>query len=160
MQIQENTVVRFDYTLKDDAGQVIDTSDGREPLTYLHGVGQIVPGLEKQMTGKATGDSMQVTVDPAEGYGEKNPQLIGAVPRERFEGVEKIEPGMQFTANTETGPRNVVVTEVSDTDVTIDANHPLAGQTLHFDISVVEVRTATDEEIDHGHVHGDGGHQH
>jgi len=153
MQVADKTVVRFDYTLKDDAGNVLDSSQGREPLAYLHGVGQIVPGLEQAIAGKAEGDELSVTVEPKEGYGEHDPQLVQPVPRDRFEGVAQIEPGMQFTAQTQAGPRKVTVTQVDEQAVTVDANHPLAGQTLHFDVKVVEVREATPDEIAHGHAH-------
>ena len=153
MQIQEKTVVSFEYTLKNAEGQVLGTSEGNEPLKYLHGVGQIVPGLEQAMVGKAQGDEMNVIVEPENGYGQRDENLVQPVPRERFEGIEKIEPGMQFTAQTEQGPRQVTVADVAEDSVTIDANHPLAGQTLHFDVKVLEVREATAEEVDHGHVH-------
>ncbi len=153
MHVQENTVVKFDYTLKDEAGEVLDTSEGREPLAYLHGVGQIVPGLEQAMAGLNPGDEKQVTVEPDQAYGERNDQLIQPVPRDRFQGVEQIEPGMQFTAQTEAGPRRVTVTDVGDEQVTIDANHPLAGRTLHFDVAIVDVREATDEELEQGNAH-------
>ncbi len=153
MNVQEKTVVSFAYTVKDEAGEVLDTSEGREPLAYLHGMGQIVPGLEQAMAGKEPGEQLRVVVEPAEGYGEHDPQLIQPVPRDRFQGVDDIQPGMQFTAQTEAGPRTVTVTEVTDDQVTVDANHPLAGQTLHFDVKVVEVREATPEELAHGHAH-------
>lgn len=153
MQVQDKTVVRFDYTLTDPSGEVIDTSQGREPLAYLHGVGQIVPGLEREMVGKSEGDAFNVVVEPADGYGEHDPQMVQPVPRDRFEGVESIEPGMQFTAQTEAGPRAVLVTEVTEESVTVDANHPLAGVKLNFDVTIVEIRQATAEELDHGHAH-------
>jgi FKBP-type peptidyl-prolyl cis-trans isomerase SlyD len=151
MQIQDNSVVSFDYTLKSDAGELIDSSEGHEPLTYLHGVGQIVLGLEQAMAGQQPGDELSVTVEPDQAYGQHDPQLVQPIPRDRFEGIDRIEPGMQFTAQTEAGPRTVTVTEVADDQVTIDANHPLAGQTLHFDVTVRDVREATDEELEHGH---------
>ena len=157
MQIAERCVASFHYTLTDDAGTVIDSSEGREPLAYLHGAGNIVPGLEKAMTGRAAGDQFKVTVAPEEGYGVRNEQLIQTVPREAFQGVDKIEPGMRFQAQTQNGPVNVEVTEVADATVTIDGNHPLAGKALHFDVTVADVREASEEEMSHGHVHGVGG---
>jgi FKBP-type peptidyl-prolyl cis-trans isomerase SlyD len=160
MQIADNSVVSFHYTLTDDNGQVIDSSEGREPLTYLHGSGQIVPGLEKEMTGRAAGDQFKVDVPPAEGYGEHHPELIQQLPREAFQGVQDIQPGMQFQGHGPQGVINVTVTKIDGDTVHIDGNHPLAGQTLHFDIAVTEVRDATAEEISHGHVHGPGGHHH
>jgi FKBP-type peptidyl-prolyl cis-trans isomerase SlyD len=153
MQVQDNAVVRIDYTLRDDAGEVLETSEGREPMAYMHGVGQMLPGLERAMAGKAAGDALNVTVAPEEGYGEHNAELVQSVPRDVFEGVEKIEPGMRFTAQTAAGPCPVTVTEVGEEQVKIDANHPLAGHTLHFDVTVVEVREATAEELEHGHPH-------
>ena len=160
MQIAQNTIAAFHYTLTDDAGQVVDSSAGREPLTYLHGQGQIVPGLEKQMEGRAAGDKFDAHVAPAEGYGEHQAELIQAVPREAFQGVEDIQPGMQFQGNGPQGAFNVTVTKVENDTVHIDGNHPLAGKALHFAIEVTEVRAASEEELAHGHVHGAGGHQH
>jgi FKBP-type peptidyl-prolyl cis-trans isomerase SlyD len=160
MQIAPNTVAAFHYTLTDDDGQVVDSSAGREPLTYLHGKGQIVPGLEKQMEGRQAGDTFNADVAPAEGYGEFQPELVQAVPREAFQGVEDIQPGMQFQGHGPQGVFNVTVTRVEDGQVHIDGNHPLAGKTLHFAIEVTEVREASAEELAHGHVHGPGGHHH
>lgn len=160
MQIAANTVVTINYTLTDDQGQVIDTSEGREPLAYLQGASNIIPGLEKALEGKSTGDSLKVSVAPEEGYGERSDELVQEVPRNLFENADTIEPGMQFQAQSEAGPQLVTVVGVSDESVTIDANHPLAGTTLNFDVEVVEVREATAEEAEHGHVHGPHGHEH
>jgi len=160
MQIADNTVASFHYTLTDDKSQVIDSSEGREPLVYLHGTGQIVPGLEKAMVGRVAGDQFQVDVAPAEGYGVHHAELVQELPREAFQGVEDIQPGMQFQGHGPQGVINVTVTKVDGQTVHIDGNHPLAGQTLHFDIEVTEVRPATEEELAHGHVHGAGGHHH
>ncbi|MCW0200674.1 MAG: peptidylprolyl isomerase [Rhodanobacter thiooxydans] len=160
MQIAQNAVAAFHYTLTDDDGQVIDSSAGREPLTYLHGSGHIVPGLEKQMEGRATGDKFTAHVAPEEGYGVRHEELMQEVPRAAFQGVEDIQPGMQFQGNGPEGQVNVTVTKVENDVVFIDANHPLAGKTLHFAIEVTDVRGATEEELAHGHVHGAGGHHH
>lgn len=160
MQIAENAVASFHYTLTDDAGQVIDSSSGREPLTYLHGSGQIVPGLEKAMEGRQAGDKFNADVSPEEGYGVHHAELLQEVPREAFQGVEDIQPGMQFQGRGPQGAINVTVTRVADGKVFIDGNHPLAGQTLHFDVEVTGVRPASAEELQHGHVHGEGGHHH
>jgi FKBP-type peptidyl-prolyl cis-trans isomerase SlyD len=160
MQIAQNSVAAFHYTLTDDQGQVIDSSDGREPLTYLHGSGQIVPGLEKQMEGRAVGDKFTADVAPEEGYGVHHVELMQEVPREAFQGVDDIQPGMQFQGRGPQGEINVTVTKVEDGKVFIDGNHPLAGQTLHFAIEVTDVRAASEEELAHGHVHGAGGHHH
>lgn len=160
MQIEPNSVVSFNYTLTDDAGQVVDSSDGREPLTYLQGSGQIVPGLEKTMEGRQPGDQFTVEVAPEDGYGVHHDELIQEVPREAFQGVEDIQPGMQFQGRGPQGAINVTVSRVDADMVHIDGNHPLAGKTLHFAIEITDVRTATPEELEHGHVHGAGGHQH
>ncbi|MDX1609894.1 MAG: peptidylprolyl isomerase [Halofilum sp. (in: g-proteobacteria)] len=154
MQIAPETVASIDYKLTDAEGQVLDTSEGREPLTYLHGAGNIIPGLESALEGQNPGDSVSVTVEPAEAYGDRDERLIQQVPMEAFEGVDQVEPGMRFQATDEQGQGRVVtVTEVKDDQVTVDANHPLAGQSLNFEVSVVDVRAATPEEIDHGHAH-------
>ncbi|MCW4149150.1 peptidylprolyl isomerase [Halomonas sp. 18H] len=156
MQIAQNSVVAFHYTLTNDAGEVLDSSEGREPLTYLHGAGNIIPGLEKEMEGRAAGEKLQAQVTPEEGYGEVQPQLVQEVPRDAFQGVENVEPGMQFQAQTEGGPLMVTVTQVEGDTVTVDGNHPLAGQQLNFDVEIAEVREASEEEVEHGHVHGEG----
>ncbi|WP_455199145.1 FKBP-type peptidyl-prolyl cis-trans isomerase [Kaarinaea lacus] len=151
--IGKDCVVSIHYTLTDDAGTVLDSSRQGDPLKYLHGANNIIPGLENELTGKATGASMQVTVAPEDGYGEHIPDAVQTVPRSAFEGVEDIQPGMQFQTEGPHGVQIIVVTEVQDEEVTIDANHPLAGKTLHFDVSIEDVRDATPEEIAHGHVH-------
>lgn len=160
MQIGERSVATFHYTLTDAAGKVIDSSDGREPLTYLHGSGNIVPGLEKEMSGKQQGDVFNVVVAPEEGYGMPNPMMIQVVPREAFQGVDTLEVGMEFQAQTPQGPMSVAIAKIDGDQVTVDGNHPLAGQTLHFAIEVTDVRDASLEELTHGHVHGPGGHHH
>ena len=158
MQISENSVVSFHYTLTDSTGKVIDSSQGNEPLTYLHGVGQIVPGLENALVGKTAGDKLDVEVAAEDGYGEHQEFMVQQVPREAFQGVDVIEPGMQFQAQTPQGGMTVTVTAVDDATVTVDGNHPLAGQVLFFAVEVVSVREASAEEREHGHVHGAGGH--
>lgn len=160
MQIAPNSVAAFHYTLTDEQNQVIDSSAGRDPLTYLHGSGQIVPGLEKQMEGRSAGDKFNAEVAPEEGYGAHQPGLMQEVPRDAFQGVEDIQPGMQFQGRGPQGEINVTVTGVEDDKVFIDGNHPLAGKTLHFAIEVIDVREASAQELEHGHVHGAGGHQH
>lgn len=148
------------YTLTNNKGEVLDSSQGGDPLTYLHGSGNIIPGLEKALTGKQIGDKLQVTVEPAEGYGVHDPALVQQVPKRAFQGVPNIEPGMTFHAQSSQGPMRVTVTAVQGDMVTVDGNHPLAGETLNFDVEITEVRAATLEEIAHGHVHGPGGHHH
>jgi FKBP-type peptidyl-prolyl cis-trans isomerase SlyD len=159
MQIQDQKVVSIDYTLTGSDGQVIDSSQGRGPLAYLHGAGNIIPGLEKALTGKSAGDAVNAKIPPGEAYGEKDPQLVQAVPRDRFP-AQDIKVGMQFQAQGGGQSRVVTVVNVDPENVTIDANHPLAGQTLNFDVKVVDVRDATQEELAHGHVHGPDGHHH
>ena len=160
MQIADRCVAYFHYTLTNDAGDVLDSSEGRDALPYLHGKGNIVPGLEKALVGKSVGDKLNVTVIPEEGYGAHNPQLVQQVPKAAFQGVDNLEPGMQFQAESNMGPVSVVVTAVEGDEVTVDGNHPLAGETLHFAVEITEVREASVEEVLHGHVHGAGGHHH
>ncbi len=154
LMIGKNAVVSIHYTLKNDDGQVMDSSEGRDPLSYLHGANNLIPGLEKELEGKSAGQNFTASIDPAEAYGESNPELVQKISKEMFQGVEQIEPGMAFTAQGPQGQQQVVVTAVEGDEVTVDANHPMAGKTLHFDVEVVDVRDATDEELEHGHVHG------
>ena len=162
MQISENSVVSIHYTLTNKTGETIDSSIERgEPLAYLHGAGNIIPGLENALVGKAAGDKLDVTVTPEEGYGERHEQLIQQVPKTAFEGNEEnLQPGMQFQAQTEAGPRIFTITAVEGEEVTVDGNHPLAGQRLNFQVKIVAIRDASQEEVAHGHVHGEGGHHH
>ncbi len=157
--IANNHVVSFHYTLTNAEGEKLDQSQG-EPLVYLHGAGNIIPGLEKALLGKTVGEKFTVTVPAAEGYGEYNVDLVQEVPAKMFQGVENIQPGMQFQAQTEDGIQIVTVKAVEGENVVVDANFPLAGQDLTFDVEIVEIREATQEELDHGHVHGAGGHHH
>jgi FKBP-type peptidyl-prolyl cis-trans isomerase SlyD len=129
-------------------------------LAYLHGAGNIIPGLENALEGKKAGDSLKVTIAPEDGYGEKSEGLIQVVPKDMFQGVETVEVGMQFHAQTDHGMQVITVAAVDGNNVTVDGNHPLAGQTLNFDVKIIEVRAASPEELDHGHVHGAGGHHH
>ena len=156
MQIEANKVVSINYILRDDEDQVLDQSTPEAPLLYLHGHGNIIPGLENELNGKAVGDAIKVSVSPEEGYGEYDEQLIQAVPRNMFEGIDEIEPGMQFQAQMGDGVQIVTVKEVTEESVTIDANHDLAGKTLHFEASVKEIRDASADELEHGHIHGPG----
>lgn len=160
MQIADRTVASFHYTLTNDAGKVIDSSSGGDPLSYLHGAGNIVPGLEKALLGRGAGERFDVRVTPEEGYGPRHPQLVQDVPRSAFAGVDAIEPGMQFQARGPQGVQHVTVTRVAADTVTVDGNHPLAGEHLNFAIEITEVRAATSEEVAHGHVHGPHGHHH
>lgn len=160
MEIAVDAVVLIHYTLKDDGGKVLDSSDGSEPLAYIQGHGNLVPGLEKALEGKKDGDAVAVTLTPDEGYGTRNEALVQRVPKRSLQGSGEIRKGMQFRAQTDEGLRVFTVTAVVGDIVSLDGNHPLADQTLHFDVEVVSVRAATTEELEHGHVHGAGGHHH
>ena len=160
MQIEQNSVVTLHYTLKDNDGNIIDQSDDGSFL-YLHGAMNIIPGLENALAGKSAGDEFSVSVSPEEGYGAKDPERIQEVPKEMFENADEIKPGVQFHAQGPDGNAVVVtVIEVKDEAVVIDGNHALAGVDLNFSVTVVDVRAATEEEVSHGHVHGEHGHQH
>jgi FKBP-type peptidyl-prolyl cis-trans isomerase SlyD len=153
MDIAKDKVVSIDYTLRNGEGEVLDTSDGRGPLAYLHGRGGLIPGLERELTGKGIGAELNVVVEPAEAYGERDESLVGKVSRDQFQPGTDLKPGVQFQAQTTQGNRILTVTKVADDHVEVDGNHPLAGQTLHFDVKVVGIRVATAEEVEHGHVH-------
>ncbi|MGE0372563.1 MAG: peptidylprolyl isomerase [Gammaproteobacteria bacterium] len=154
MQIQDDCVVSIHYTLTNEEGDELDSSVGQDPLVYLHGAGNIIPGLEVALVGGSAGDRLDVTVQPEDGYGEVDPDLIRRVPRDAFEGIERVEPGMQFQTQGPNGQvMRVTVRETDDSGVLIDANHPLAGQTLYFSVSIEGVRSATEEELAHGHAH-------
>lgn len=158
MKIADKCVVHIHYTLKNDQGETLDSSEGREPLPYLHGANNIVPGLEKALDGQEAGAKLDVTVPCEEGYGPVIPEAIQTVPREAFQGVDDIQPGMQFQAQSPEGQVQVItVKDVTDEGILVDGNHPLAGQTLNFAIEVAEVREATEQELEHGHPHMPGG---
>jgi FKBP-type peptidyl-prolyl cis-trans isomerase SlyD len=160
MKITQDSVVSFHYTLKGEDGSLIDQSDG-EPLAYLHGHGQIVPGLERELTGRIAGDKLQVRVSPAEGYGEYSAEMVQQIPRDAFSRITGLHVGMELQTRTRTGhPATVVVKEIGPESVTVDGNHALAGKTLFFDVEIAEVRSASEEELSHQHVHGPGGHHH
>ena len=160
MQVARDAVVVIHYTLKNDAGEVLDSSAGADPLAYIQGGGNIIPGLEEALEGKSAGDKLDVSIPAEKAYGAHDPSLIQQVPRRAFQTGTDVKAGMRFTAQTEQGPRQVVVTRITGDMVTVDGNHPLAGQALHFAVEVAEVRAATAEEMSHGHVHGPGGHHH
>lgn len=160
MNIENNKVVTINYTLRNDAGEILDSSEGHEPLSYIHGMGNIIPGLESQLFGKSAGDSLKVSVAPADAYGEYDLAQVVQVSRSQFEGAPDLKIGMRFTASSEQGHQVVTITNINDDVVTIDGNHPLAGKTLHFDVTVLDVREASADELSHGHVHGPGGHHH
>ena len=160
MQVEKNKVVAIDYKLTDAKGAMIDSSADHGPLTYIQGIGNLIPGLEKELEGKKTGDNLKVTIAAKDGYGERNDSLCQVVPRSQFESTEGLEVGMQFEVETEQGELVVSVTKIEGENVTVDGNHPLAGVELHFDVTIKSIRDASAEEIAHGHVHGEGGHHH
>ena len=154
MKIANSRVVEIDYTLKNDNGEVMDTSEGREPLTYLHGVGSLIPGLENALLDKEVGEKLKVEVAPEDAYGKRNEELIQEVELNRFEEPEQIKEGVQIQVETKAGANIAVVTKVDNSMVTLDMNHPLADLNLHFDVEIKNVREATPKELEHGHVHG------
>ena len=160
MNIAKDSVVQFNYNLKDDQGNDIETTTGGEPMAYLHGHGNIIPGLEQALEGKAVGDKFSVTVGPAQAYGERKENAQQRIPLKHLKGARKWKPGMMAVVETEQGYRQVTVVKVGKFNADVDTNHPLAGKTLVFDIDVVDVREATAEEKAHGHAHGVGGHHH
>jgi len=158
--ITKDAVVLMHYTLTNNDGETLDSSADKEPLAYLHGHGNIIPGLEKQLEGKAAGDKVTANIEPADGYGVRDENLMQEVPKEAFQGAPEIVAGMQFQAQGPQGATMVTVTKVEGETVTVDGNHPLADVHLNFDVEIVEIREATAEELSHGHVHGPGGHEH
>lgn len=161
MEIEKHAVVTIDFELKDDNGNVIDTSAGGDPMLYLHGTNKIIKGLEKALAGKIKGDSLSVAIPPEDGYGVHDDTKIQSVSRDMFEDQSLVKVGEQFMAEGPNGEHlTITITEVTDDKVVIDGNHPLAGKNLNFKIEIKDVRKATQEEIDHGHAHGVGGHHH
>jgi FKBP-type peptidyl-prolyl cis-trans isomerase SlyD len=161
MVVAADKVVLIHYTLKNDAGAVLDSSADGDPLAYIHGHGNLVPGLERELEGKPVGEKLNVKIAPADGYGERDQKLIQRVPRRSFGSVSNLKTGMQFQAQTSDGHTRVVtVTGIQGDMVTVDGNHPLAGEHLNFEVEIREIRDATEEELAHGHVHGPGGHHH
>jgi FKBP-type peptidyl-prolyl cis-trans isomerase SlyD len=156
MQIANKLAVAIHYTLTNREGQQVDSSRGAEPLVYLHGQGNIIPGLEKALTGKKVGDTLNVTIPAAEAYGEYYEERVQTISREMFAGIDDVEIGMMFEADVSHGPGIVTVTKIEGDDITIDGNHPLAGEDLTFDVEIVDVRPASADELAHGHVHGAG----
>ena len=160
LMIGKHSVVSIHYTLRDAEGEVMDSSEGKEPLAYLHGENNLIPGLENELQGKTAGAKFETVIEPGDAYGEISDEFIQTISKDMFQGVDAIEAGMTFMAQGEGDQqRQVRVVEVEGDDVTIDANHPMAGKTLHFDVEVIEVREATSQEVEHGHVH-QGGHDH
>lgn len=160
MHVAKHKVVSIYYTLTDGQGTVIDSSSGQQPLAYIHGFGNLIPGLEAALEGKSTGEHVNTVITPEQAYGVRNEELVEHLARDVFDTDEDIVEGMRFHAMSEGGPRVVKVVAIEGDQVTIDGNHPLAGMTLHFDVTIADVRDASEEEISHGHAHGPGGHDH
>ncbi len=159
--VQADAVVSIHFKLSLQGGEVVDGSEGGDPWEYLHGHGNIVPGLESQVAGRKIGDQFKVEVAPGEGYGDHDPSQLIQAPRSSFPEDVELEPGMQFeTEDEDGGTAMATISAVGDEEITLDLNHPLAGQTLLFEIEIAGIRTATAEELEHGHAHGPEGHQH
>jgi len=159
MKIGKEKVVSIHYTLKDNDGKVLDSSAGKQPLLYIQGIGNLIPGMEEGLEGKVKGDKLEIKVSPEKGYGVRDEKMIQKIPRSAFGGQE-VKKGMQFHAGTSQGSQVVTVTDVALDMITVDANHALAGVELNFSVEVLDVRNATRDELAHGHVHGPGGHHH
>jgi len=160
MQAEKDKVVTFHYRLTDEGGAEIDSSHGREPLAILFGHGAIIPGLETALGGHVAGDRFDVVVPPEQAYGLRRDNFTQRVPKKYFQDGDRLQPGMSTVLSTQEGHRSVTVVKVGSSVIDVDLNHPMAGKTLHFAIEIVDVRAATDEEREHGHVHGAGGHHH
>jgi FKBP-type peptidyl-prolyl cis-trans isomerase SlyD len=160
MKIAKDKVVSINYKLKDEDGSVIDSTDEGSPLLYIQGYQNIIPGLERELEGKTKGDAFNISVSAIDGYGELNPNLIQFLPKTRFPETEQLQIGMQFQADSQEGTMILTILEITSKEVKVDGNHPLAGKELHFEIEVLELREASNEELQHGHVHGPGGVQH
>jgi FKBP-type peptidyl-prolyl cis-trans isomerase SlyD len=160
MKAGKNTVVSLDYTLKNNAGHVMDSSERHDPLVYLHGAGFLIPGLEQEIDGMEKGQAKTVVVQPEHGYGIRQDELLYVVSKSGFQGEEEMVVGMQVELDTDNGPALAFISNIEGDNVTLDLNHPLAGEVLTFDIKIADIREATADEIDHGHVHGPHGHHH
>ena len=161
MKVGKDKVVLMHYTLKNDAGDVIDSSDGGDPLPFLQGHGNIISGLESALEGSKVGDKLDVSIKPEKAYGERMKDAIQEIPKSALKGIDEVKVGMQLQSQDQDGNAFLVnVTKIEDDKITVDANHPLAGQTLHFSVSIESVRKAEAEELSHGHVHADGHHHH
>ena len=156
MTIKKDAVVEMHYTLKNDAGEIIDTSKGKEPMPFIQGHGHIIPGLETALEGLKIGETCDVSIEPEDAYGVHHEEAIQEIPKEALQGIDKIEVGMELQSQDEQGnPFIVHVEKINEETVTINANHPLAGETLHFNVSIENVREATKDELEHGHVHSE-----
>lgn len=159
MTVINNKVVEIHYVLKDKDGELLDSSEGQKPLAYIHGIGNIIPGLEQKLEGKKIGDKVNAIIAPADGYGIREEKLVHKIPMSNFQDKSQVKLDAQFRVEMEDGPRIATITQIEEEEVTVDMNHPLAGEELHFDVEVMTIRDATEEEISHGHVHN-GDHHH
>ena len=159
MTIAKDKVALINYVLTNEHGEQIDASNG-SPLAYLHGHNNLIAGLESELEGKTVGDKFKAIIAPEKAYGERSEELVQTVPNSIFQGVEELQVGMRFEAQSEQGMHSVEITNIEGDQVTVDGNHPLAGMSLTFEVEVVDLREATEDELDHGHAHGDGGVQH
>lgn len=157
MNIAENKVVVMHYAVSDSEGTLIDSSYDHQPLAIIQGTGYLIPGLETALTGHKVGDKFEVAVEAKDAYGQREDGFVQTVPKSLFEGIDELEVGTQLRASTDEGEQTVIVIDMSDDEITVDGNHPLAGLDLQFDVEILEVRDATEEELTHGHVHGEGG---
>ena len=160
MQIAKNKVVSIDYTLTDSKGEVLDSSSKGRPLQYIQGLGHLIPGLEKALEGKTTGDALKAQIPATEAYGARDEELMQMIPKDNFGDIPDLKVGMELEAESDDGVRVITVVGIEGDKVVVDGNHPLAGMDLTFDVTIVGVREATADELGHGHVHGPGGHHH
>ncbi len=160
MIVEKDKAVSFHYTLKNAEGEQMETSRDKDPMSYLHGANNIIPGLEKAMEGHAINDEFSVTVEPEEAYGVRNEKNVQRLPLKRLKGIGKVSVGQVLTLQTNNGPVQVTVLKVGRFNIDVDGNHPLAGKQLTFDVEITDIRDASEEELEHRHVHGPGGHQH
>lgn len=160
MIVEKDKAVSFHYTLKNADGEQMETSRDKDPMSYLHGANNIIPGLEKAMEGRAVNDEFSVTVEPEEAYGVRNEKNVQRLPIKRLKGIGKVSAGQVLTLQTNNGPVQVTVLKVGRFNIDVDGNHPLAGKRLTFDVEITDIRDASEEELEHRHVHGPGGHQH
>ncbi|KMT65751.1 peptidylprolyl isomerase [Catenovulum maritimum] len=157
MNIEKDSVITMHYIVKNSHGEEIDSSRDGEPMTFLHGQGFLISGLENELTGKTVGDKFECKIEAADAYGVYHDELVQALPISVFDAIEEIHEGMQLRASTDQGEQSVIITEITDETVTVDGNHPLAGVDLEFNVEIIAVRAATEEELAHGHVHAEGG---
>lgn len=165
MKITNNSVVVMHYAVSDSEGELIDSSYDHKPMTIIQGTGYLIPGLEDELIGHQKGDQFEVAVSAEQAYGVRDDDYVQTVPKELLQGVEELTVGTQLRATTDDGEQTVIVIDVTDDEVTVDGNHPLAGLDLRFDVEILDVREATAEELAHGHIHGEGescggGHNH